>query len=123
MLLRSWYGCQERTNFAITSTRDGWISSVELWNKNQAMAGQRMCIQRTLNAACKPMSATATLAVHLRCSIACGITPDNIVGFLTVGCPATRRMGPLRGMLEDVSIFTPKKRQQKRFGLPTRQYA
>src|ERR1700756_4711246 len=102
MLPRSWYGCQGRTNFAITSTRDGWTSSVELWNKSQAMAGQRICIQRTLSAACKSTSATSTLAVHLKWSTACGITPDNTAGFLTVGCPATRQMERLRGMLEDV---------------------
>ena len=39
------------------------------------------------------------------------------------GMPPTKRTGRLRGMLEDVSIFTPKKRRRKRFGSPTRQYA
>src|ERR1700745_99685 len=116
MLLRSWYGCQGRTNFAITSTRDGWTSSVELCNKSQAMAGQRICIRRTLTAAYKSTPVTSKPDVHSRWSTACGITPDNTVGFLTAGCLVIRQMERLRGMLEDVSIFTPKKRRQKRFG-------
>src|ERR1700757_736578 len=116
MLPPLWSGCQGRTNFAITSTRDGWTSSVELWNKNQAMAGQRIGIQRTLTAASKSTPATSTPTVHSRWSTACGITPDNTVGFLTVGCPDTRQMERSRGMSEDVSTFTPKKRRQKRFG-------
>src|ERR1700758_3353951 len=116
MLRRSWYGCQGRTNIAITSTRDGWTSSVELCNKSQAMAEKRICIRRTLTAAYKSTPVTSTPGVHSRWSTACGITPDNTVGFLTVGCPDTRQMERSRGMSEDVSTFTPKKRRQKRFG-------
>ena len=45
-----------QTNFAITSTKDGWASSDAPSNRNRGMAGRRMCIPMTSIAACKFMS-------------------------------------------------------------------
>ena len=87
-----------RTSFAITSIRDGWISSGALSNKNQAMAGRRTCIQRTSTAACKSTSTTSKPVVLLRWSTGCGITRGNTAGYWIEACPATRRMERLKDM-------------------------
>jgi signal transduction histidine kinase len=77
------------------------------------MAGQRICIQRTLIAACKSTSATSMPVVRLRWSTGCGITRGNTAGYWIEGCPATRRMERSKDMLVVVSTSMARKKRQK----------